>query len=43
MHSYDTPAIMVLPVERLDADYHRWIVEESAGADRRVAENRSKT
>ena len=22
MHSYDTPAIMVLPVERLDADYH---------------------
>ena len=31
LHSYETPAIMVLPVESLDADYHRWIVEESRG------------
>jgi len=31
LHSYATPAIMVLPVESLDADYHRWIVEESRG------------
>ncbi len=32
MHSYTTPAIMVLPVENLDPDYHRWIVEETANA-----------
>jgi periplasmic divalent cation tolerance protein len=31
MHSYTTPAIMVLPVESTDADYQRWIVEETAG------------
>jgi periplasmic divalent cation tolerance protein len=30
-HSYTTPAIMVLPVESLDPDYHRWIVEEAEG------------
>ena len=29
MHSYDTPAIMVLPVESVDADYYRWIVDET--------------
>ena len=32
LHSYDTPAVMVLPVESVDADYYRWIVEETAGA-----------
>ena len=31
MHSYTTPAIMVLPVESLDAAYHKWIVAESGG------------
>jgi periplasmic divalent cation tolerance protein len=31
-HPYDTPAIIVLPVESLDAAYHRWIVAETAGA-----------
>ena len=31
-HSYTTPAIMVLPVESVDADYYRWIVEETKGA-----------
>ena len=31
LHSYETPAIMVLPVESVDADYHRWIVEETKG------------
>jgi periplasmic divalent cation tolerance protein len=31
LHSYDTPAIMVLPVETADADYYRWIVEEAKG------------
>jgi periplasmic divalent cation tolerance protein len=29
MHSYTTPSIMVLPVESADADYQRWIVEET--------------
>ena len=29
LHSYETPSIMVLPVESVDADYYRWIVEET--------------
>ena len=29
MHAYETPAIMVLPAEGLDPDYHAWIVEET--------------
>jgi periplasmic divalent cation tolerance protein len=32
LHSYATPAIMVLPVESVDPDYYRWIVEEAQGA-----------
>jgi periplasmic divalent cation tolerance protein len=28
-HSYHTPAIMVLPVESVDPDYHAWIVRET--------------
>ena len=31
LHTYETPAIMVLPVESVDADYYRWIVEEAKG------------
>ena len=31
LHSYETPAIMVLPVESADPAYHRWIVEEARG------------
>ena len=31
-HSYTTPAIMVLPLESVDADYYRWIVEQAKGA-----------
>jgi periplasmic divalent cation tolerance protein len=31
-HAYETPAIMVLPVESADADYYRWIIEEATGA-----------
>jgi periplasmic divalent cation tolerance protein len=27
MHSYDTPSVMVLTVESVDADYYRWIVD----------------
>jgi uncharacterized protein involved in tolerance to divalent cations len=30
-HSYTTPSIMVLPVESVDADYQKWIVEETRG------------
>jgi len=31
LHSYQTPAILVLPVESVDADYYRWIVDETMG------------
>jgi len=31
LHSYTTPAIMVLAVEHLDPAYHQWIVAESGG------------
>jgi periplasmic divalent cation tolerance protein len=31
LHTYDTPAIMVLPAEGVDAEYYRWIVEETKG------------
>jgi periplasmic divalent cation tolerance protein len=30
VHSYTTPSIMVVPVESVDADYHRWIVAETS-------------
>jgi periplasmic divalent cation tolerance protein len=29
MHSYTTPAILVLPVETVDADYHAWLIAET--------------
>jgi len=32
LHSYETPSIMVLPVESVDANYYRWIVEETEGS-----------
>lgn len=32
LHSYETPAIMSLPVESVDPDYHKWIFEETGGA-----------
>ncbi len=31
MHSYTTPAILVLPIESVDSDYHAWIVAETNG------------
>jgi periplasmic divalent cation tolerance protein len=31
MHSYSTPAILVLPIESVDPDYHAWIVAEAKG------------
>ncbi len=33
MHSYETPAIMVLPMESVDADYYKWILGEASGGD----------
>jgi periplasmic divalent cation tolerance protein len=30
MHSYTTPAILVLPLETVDPAYHAWIVAETA-------------
>jgi periplasmic divalent cation tolerance protein len=32
LHSYAVPAIMVLPVESVDADYYRWILDEAKAA-----------
>jgi periplasmic divalent cation tolerance protein len=32
MHSYTTPAILVIPIESVDADYHAWIVAETKRA-----------
>jgi periplasmic divalent cation tolerance protein len=32
IHSYTTPAILILPVESVDPDYHAWIMAETAGA-----------
>ena len=30
LHSYTTPAFMILPVENVDNDYHAWIAQETA-------------
>jgi periplasmic divalent cation tolerance protein len=30
LHRYETPAIMVLPVEDVDPAYHQWIVDETS-------------
>lgn len=32
MHPYTTPAILVIPIESVDPDYHAWIVAETAAA-----------
>jgi periplasmic divalent cation tolerance protein len=29
LHSYETPAILVLPIERADADYREWLLTET--------------
>ncbi|MGB7178737.1 MAG: divalent-cation tolerance protein CutA [Xanthobacteraceae bacterium] len=31
LHSYTTPAFLVMPVESVDPDYHAWIVAETQG------------
>ena len=33
MHSYTTPAILVIPLESVDPDYHAWIVGETRAAN----------
>jgi periplasmic divalent cation tolerance protein len=30
MHSYTTPAVLVIPIESVDPDYHAWIMSETA-------------
>jgi periplasmic divalent cation tolerance protein len=32
LHSYSTPAILVLPLESVDPAYHAWLVAETEGA-----------
>jgi periplasmic divalent cation tolerance protein len=32
MHSYTTPAILVLPLESVDADYYAWLLAETAAS-----------
>jgi periplasmic divalent cation tolerance protein len=29
MHSYSTPAILVLPIESVDSSYHAWLLQET--------------
>ena len=31
LHTYTTPAILVIPLESVDPDYHAWIVAEARG------------
>jgi periplasmic divalent cation tolerance protein len=33
MHSYTTPAVLVIPLESVDPDYHAWIEAETEEAD----------
>jgi periplasmic divalent cation tolerance protein len=30
MHSYATPAVLVIPIESVDPDYQAWIMDETA-------------
>jgi periplasmic divalent cation tolerance protein len=34
MHSYTTPAIVVMPLESIDAAYHAWLLAETEAAKR---------
>jgi periplasmic divalent cation tolerance protein len=36
MHSYSTPAILVIPLESVDPHYHAWIEAETRGSDHSV-------
>ena len=37
LHSYETPAVMVLPVENVEPAYHQWIVDETQAQKERAA------
>ena len=43
LHTYTTPAVMVLPVESVDADYHAWIVKETGGPIRQASAPRGES
>ena len=30
-HPYETPSIVVMPIESVDADYYAWILKETGG------------
>jgi periplasmic divalent cation tolerance protein len=32
MHSYSTPAILVVPIESVDSNYHAWLLQETAAS-----------
>jgi len=34
MHSYSTPAILVLPIERVEKAYYDWLMAETAPAEK---------
>ena len=34
LHTYTTPAILVLPIERVDPDYNVWIMAETKAPER---------
>jgi len=34
LHSYTTPAILVIPIESVDSDYHAWLLDETEAAKR---------
>jgi periplasmic divalent cation tolerance protein len=42
LHSYATPAVMVLPVESLDPAYHQWIVKETSPLQKRNRRTRTR-
>jgi periplasmic divalent cation tolerance protein len=33
LHSYTTPAILVMPLENVDPDHHAWIIKETQAAE----------
>ena len=37
MHSYATPAVLVIPIESVDPDYHAWILAETRPSTRDAA------
>ena len=43
MHSYTTPAVLVIPIETVDPDYHAWIVGGDEGSGYPVRESDEAT